>query len=485
MDNTSLEIKLKSLNLKNNPIFAKNDHIKYVQDWRGQYKGDAAAILKPINTIEVSRILKLANENKISVVPQGGNTSLCGAATPDDSGTSIVVSFEKMNKVRQFNKESQTITVESGVVLSQIHDVVEKENLFFPLSLGAQGSCMIGGNLSTNAGGVNVLKYGNTRELCLGLEVVLPSGKIMNLISELKKDNTGYDLKNLFIGAEGTLGIITAATLKLFQLPKMITTLFVEANEISNAVKLLNTFKSNFPDRIESFELMPKSFWEVAKNNIDNIVMPLEKMPEMGVLIDISSFSNNEITPNKNGEVQIIKSIENILEECFEINLISDATICTNENQKRALWSIREAAAESEKKELENSNLIKCLKHDISLPVELIDDFHKDAQIMISNFLPNLKTIYFGHLGDGNLHYNVFGNGSLPDGFEGKGLELTKELYKIVHNYNGSFSAEHGIGQLKKDSLKTHKDEVAYSIMGVIKKQLDPQGIMNPGKVLF
>ena len=265
MKNTSLEIKLNSLNLKHNPIFTKNDHIKYVQDWRGQYKGDAAAILKPINTIEVSRILKFANENKIGVVPQGGNTSLCGAATPDDSGTSIVVSFEKMNKVRQFNKESQTITVESGVVLSQIHDVVEKKNLFFPLSLGAQGSCMIGGNLSTNAGGVNVLKYGNTRELCLGLEVVLPSGKIMNLISELKKDNTGYDLKNLFIGAEGTLGIITAATLKLFQLPKMITTLFVEANEISNAVKLLNTFKSHIPDRIESFELMPKSFWHKFK----------------------------------------------------------------------------------------------------------------------------------------------------------------------------------------------------------------------------
>ena len=198
MDNTSLEIKLKSLNLKHNPIFTKKDHIKYVQDWRGQYKGDAAAILKPINTIEVSDIMKFANENKIGVVPQGGNTSLCGAATPDNSGTSIVVSFEKMNKVRQFNKESQTIIVESGVILSQIHDVVEKENLFFPLSLGAQGSCMIGGNLSTNAGGVNVLKYGNTRELCLGLEVVLPSGKIMNLISELKKDNTGYDLKNPF-----------------------------------------------------------------------------------------------------------------------------------------------------------------------------------------------------------------------------------------------------------------------------------------------
>ncbi len=485
MNNTSLDIKLKSLNLKYNPIFKKNDHTKYVQDWRGQYKGDAVAIFKPVNTMEVSNILKLANENKIGVVPQGGNTSLCGAATPDKSGTSIIVSFEKMNKIRKFNKASQTITVESGVVLSQIHDVVEKENLFFPLSLGAQGSCMIGGNLSTNAGGVNVLKYGNTRELCLGLEVVLPNGQIMNLISELKKDNTGYDLKNLFIGAEGTLGIITAATLKLFQLPKMITTLFVEANEITKAVKLLNIFKSHFPDRIESFELMPKSFWEVAKNNIDNIVMPLQKIPEMGVLIDVSSFSDNEITPNNYGEVRIIKSIENVLEQCFEINLISDATICINESQKRALWSIREAAAESEKKELENSNLIKCLKHDISLPVESINNFHKDAQNMITNFLPNLKTIYFGHLGDGNLHYNIFGNGSMPDGFNGKSLELTKELYEIVHNYNGSFSAEHGIGQLKKDSLKMHKDEVAYSVMKMIKNQLDPKGIMNPGKVLF
>ena len=267
--------------------------------------------------------------------------------------------------------------------------------------------------------------------------------------------------------------------------PEDVRTVFVEADKISNAVELLNIFNSHFPDRIESFELMPKVFWEVANNNIENIKLPFDDLPEMGVLIDVSSFSNNEITPNQNGEIQIIKSIENLLEECFEINLISDATICTNENQKRALWSIREAAAESEKKELESSNLIKCLKHDISLPVESIDSFHKDAQIMISNFLPNLKTIYFGHLGDGNLHYNVFGNGSLPDGFEGKSLELTKELYKIVHNYNGSFSAEHGIGQLKKDSLKTHKDEVAYSIMGLIKKQLDPQGIMNPEKVLF
>ena len=242
MQNNFLDNSLKSLNLKTPPIFDKEEQAKYVKDWREQYVGQAVAVLRPVNTKEVSLILKFAHKNKIDVVPQGGNTSLCGAATPDQSGKSIIISLEKMNNVRAFNKEAQTITVDSGMILSKIHEIVEEQNLFFPLSLGAQGSCMIGGNLSTNAGGVNVLKYGNTRELCLGLEIVLPDGKIMNLLSELKKDNTGYDLKNLFIGAEGTLGIITAATLKLFQLPKMITTLFVEADKISNAIKLLNVF---------------------------------------------------------------------------------------------------------------------------------------------------------------------------------------------------------------------------------------------------
>ena len=485
MQAKDLSVEIKNLKLKNPPLFKEEEHLKYINDWRGQYTGKAAAILRPTNTLEVSAIVKFAYENNISIVPQGGNTSLCGAATPDQSGNSIIVSLEKMNKVRQFNKKAQTITVESGMILSQIHELVEKEDLFFPLSLGAKGSCMIGGNLSTNAGGVNVLKYGNTRELCLGLEVVLPDGKIMNLLSELKKDNTGYDLKNIFIGAEGTLGIITAATLKLFQLPKTITTVFVEADKISNAVELLNIFNSHFPDRIESFELMPKVFWEVANNNIENIKLPFDDLPEMGVLIDISSFSKTEITPNSDGIFPIILTIENVLEECLELNLISNATICTNKSQSQSLWSIREAAAESEKKELENSNLLKCLKHDISLPVESIESFHKEAQIMITNFLPRLKTIYFGHLGDGNLHYNVFGNGSFPDGFEGKGSDLTTELYKIVHKYDGSFSAEHGIGQLKRHNLKSHKNEAAYSLMTIIKKQLDPKGIMNPGKVLY
>ena len=484
MNSINIENNLKSLQLQYPPIFNKMDHEKYVNDWREQYVGKTCAVLRPSNTEEVSNILKFASENNITIVPQGGNTGLCGGATPDKSGNSIIISLEKMNKIRSFNKQAKTITVDAGVILSSIHEKVEQEDLFFPLSLGAKGSCMIGGNLSTNAGGINVLKYGNSRELCLGLEVVLPDGKIMNLLTELKKDNTGYDLKNLFIGAEGTLGIITRATFKLFPLPKKITTFFVEASTIFNALKLLNVLQLEFPGSIESFEIMPNTFWVVAKNNIDNIVMPLEKIPEMGVLVDISSYSNIDIRQNDKGEIPIINKIENILAECLENNLISDATICSNEAQSKALWSIREAGAESEKKELKKSNLIKCLKHDISLPLESIESFHEEAQKMINNFLPNLKTIFFGHLGDGNLHYNVFGNGSLPDGFNGKSIELTEKLYEIVHKYNGSFSAEHGIGQLKKKSLKKHKNNVAYSLMQTIKNQIDPKGIMNPGKIL-
>ena len=433
MNSINIENNLKSLQLQYPPIFNKMDHEKYVNDWREQYVGKTYAVLRPSNTEEVSNILKFASENNITIVPQGGNTGLCGGATPDKSGNSIIISLEKMNKIRSFNKQAKTITVDAGVILSSIHEKVEQEDLFFPLSLGAKGSCMIGGNLSTNAGGINVLKYGNSRELCLGLEVVLPDGKIMNLLTELKKDNTGYDLKNLFIGAEGTLGIITRATFKLFPLPKKITTFFVEASTIFNALKLLNVLQLEFPGSIESFEIMPNTFWVVAKNNIDNIVMPLEKIPEMGVLVDISSYSNIDIRQNDKGEIPIINKIENILAECLENNLISDATICSNEAQSKALWSIREAGAESEKKELKKSNLIKCLKHDISLPLESIETFHEEAQQMINDFLPNLKTIFFGHLGDGNLHYNVFGNGSLPDGFNGKSIELTEKLLSLIH----------------------------------------------------
>ena len=473
------------LSLQNKPVFDKGEHEKYVYDWRGQYHGETIAILKPNDTNEVSSILNFANKHKLAVVPQGGNTGLCGGATPINGQESIVLSTEKINKIRSIDKNTKSLTVESGVILSDIHDYVEKSDLFFPLNLGAKGSCMIGGNLSTNAGGINVLKYGNTRELCLGLEVVLPDGNILDLLSDLKKDNTGYDLKNIFIGAEGTLGIITAATLKLFPLPKIKLTSFAEAKTISNAINLLNIFQHEIPNGIEAFELMPKTFWEVASNNIDNIIMPLDEMPEMGVLIEISSNSEEDAKINSNGSTILNDKLEKILAYSFEKEIITNATICKNNIESQQLWNIRERAAESEKKELEKTGAIKCLKHDISLPLNNIERFHNEAQLMLNNIAPNSRTIYFGHLGDGNLHYNIFGDGNLPDGFNKRSIEITEKLYEIVLKYKGSFSAEHGIGQLRKKSLKIHKNSVAYDLMKNIKNQLDPKNIMNPGKIFI
>ncbi len=474
---------IKDLELKFKPIFKKNEHLKYVNDWRGQYSGSAIAILKPSSSFEVSRILKFANENKISIVPQGGNTSLCGGATPIGNSNSLILSTEKLNKIISIDENSNAITLESGLILSEIHEHVEKKGLFFPLNLGAKGSCMIGGNLSTNAGGINVLKYGNTRDLCLGLEVVLPNGKILNLLGDLKKDNTGYDLKNLFIGAEGTLGVITAATLKLFPLPKLSITTFLETNTINNAIKLLNLFQNEFPYGIEAFELMPDIFWKVANNNIENISLPFGRIPKMGLLIDISSSSDADVKTDKDGSTPLNNKLENILTLAFEKKLIYDAIICKNETERNQLWYIRESAAESEKKELENSTAIKCLKHDISLPLKNIEKFHCEAQKMINDNVSGTRTIFFGHLGDGNLHYNIFGNGELPDGFKNKSTLITEKLYEIVKNNDGSFSAEHGIGQLRKKSLMLHKDPVAYSLMKNIKNQLDPNNIMNPEKI--
>ena len=474
---------LLKLSLINKPIFDKIEHEKYITDWRGQYHGETLGVLKPCNSIEVSNILKFANKFNLAVVPQGGNTGLCGGATPIKGQNAIILSTEKLNKIRTIDKNSKSITVEAGVILSDIHNYVEKFDLFFPLNLGAKGSCMIGGNLSTNAGGINVLKYGTTRELCTGLEVVLPDGQILNLLSNLKKDNTGYDLKNLFIGAEGTLGIITAASLKLFPIPKIKLTAFAEAKSITNAIELLHIFQNEVPFGIEAFELMPKTFWEVASNNIENITIPFESIPQMGVLMEISSTSEEDAKINSNGSTNLYDKLENLLAYSFDKKIITNAIICKNTSESHQLWDIRERAAESEKKELKKRGAIKCLKHDISLPLHNIEKFHNEAQDMLLREVPSSRTIYFGHLGDGNLHYNVFGDGILPDGFNNRSSEITEKIYEIVIKNNGSFSAEHGIGQLRKKSLILHKDPVAYSLMKMIKKQFDPNNIMNPEKI--
>ncbi len=477
--------KIQDLELENAPIFDKNDSIKYTTDWRGQYKGDSIAILKPKNKLEVSNILKFANEHLVSVVPQGGNTSLCGAATPLQNSHSIIVSTEKMDKILDIDKSSMSITVEPGVILSKIHEEVEKLDLFFPLSLGAKGSCVIGGNLSTNAGGINVLKYGNTRELCLGLEVVLPTGKILNLSSNLKKDNTGYDLKNIFIGAEGTLGMITSATMKLFPKAKMRITSYIEVLTIKNSIKLLNLFQNELQNELEAFELMPEVFWEVASNNDNDKFLPFNKMPKMGVLVELATTSSFDTIINHTGSTNLYSKLENVLSKALETGIIQDAIICKNETEKNKFWNLRENAAENEKKELVKSNAKKCLKHDISLPIDKISIFHEKTQKMIESKIKNTRTIFFGHLGDGNLHYNIFGNGKGIDGFENLSAEITDNLYKIISGLKGSISAEHGVGQLKKNSLKKYKDPNSYQLMKDLKFLMDPNNIMNTGKVII
>ena len=360
-----------------------------------------------------------------------------------------------------------------------------KSLIFFPLSLGAKGSCVIGGNLSTNAGGINVLKYGNTRELCLGLEVVLPTGKVLNLSNNLKKDNTGYDLKNIFIGAEGTLGIITSATMKLFPKAKMRITSYIEALTIKNSILLLNLFQNELQNELEAFELMPQVFWEVASNNDKDKFLPFNKMPKMGVLVELATTSTYDITINQTGSTNLHSKLENVLSKALETGIIKDAIICKNETEKNKFWSIRENAAENEKKELARSNSKKCLKHDISLPIDKISVFHERTQKMIEAKIKNTRTIFFGHLGDGNLHYNIFGNGNGKDGFENHSLDITDNLYKIISDLNGSISAEHGVGQLKKDSLKKYKNPNSYQLMKDLKFLMDPNNIMNTGKVII
>ncbi len=475
---------IQNLKLVNKPIFNKLELVKYTTDWRGQYEGDTIAILKPEDKFEISKILKFANENLISVVPQGGNTSLCGAATPLKNSHSIVVSTEKMNKIIKIDKNSMSITLEPGVILSKIHEAVEKLDLFFPLSLGAKGSCVMGGNLSTNAGGINVLKYGNTRELCLGLEVILPTGKILNLSNSLKKDNTGYDLKNIFIGAEGTLGIITSATMKLYPKPKMRITSYIETISINNSIRLLNLFQNELYNELEAFELMPRVFWEVAFNNDNNKFLPFDKMPKMGVLVELATTSTVDTIIDNTGSSILHSKLENVLSKALDLGIVEDAIICKNETEKNKFWAIRENAAENEKKELEKSNAKKCLKHDISIPIDKIEIFHQKTQKMIKSKIKNTRTIFFGHLGDGNLHYNIFGNGNGIDGFENQAVKITDSIYKIINELKGSISAEHGVGQLKKNSLKKYKDHNAYQFMKDLKLLVDPNNIMNTGKVI-
>lgn len=438
---------------------------------RGLFHGRAQMVVKPTTTAEVAGVLKLCNAAGIPVVPQGGNTSLCGGSVPFETGNEIVLSLARMNKVRSIDPLNYTMTVEAGCVLQFLQEEAAKADRYFPLSLAAEGSCMIGGNLSTNAGGTNVLRYGNTRDLTLGLEVVLPDGRIWNGLGSLRKDNTGYDLKHLFVGAEGTLGIITAAVVKLFPKPRDIRTAFCAIRDVDAAIELLQRARAESGDSVETFELIPRLVIDLVLKHMPDCQDPLGDRYDMYTLIELVTTSDND--------TGIEERFEAILGAAMEDGLILDAALAQNEQQRQEFWKLRENASESQK--IEGASI----KHDVSVPVASLPAFYKAAAEAIGKVDENARIVAFGHAGDGNLHYNVAEpEGGDSNAFVNRWDEYNRAVHDVVVSFGGSISAEHGIGRLKREELAHYKDPVALDLMRTLKAAIDPNGIMNPGKVI-
>jgi FAD/FMN-containing dehydrogenase len=442
------------------------DIAPYVTEERDLFHGRSPLVLRPASTEQVAAICKLATEHRIALVPQGGNTGLVGGQTPHNG--EVVISLKRMDKIREIDTASNTMTCEAGVILQVAQQRAAEVDRLFPLSLGAEGSCTIGGNLSTNAGGTTALAYGVAREMALGLEVVLPDGRIMNLLSKLKKDNTGYDLRNLFIGAEGTLGIITAATLKMFPKPRAIETAYVGLKSPAQALKLLSLSQNEAAGTLTSFELLSSTAVDFSIRHGIDVRDPLADKHPWYVLMELSS-------PRDDARA----ALEAILAKALEDGIVDDAVIAANLSQRQAFWKLRDEMSAAQKPEGGS------IKHDISVPVAAVPDFIEQADAAVTKLIPGSRPVPFGHLGDGNLHYNV----SQPIGanaadFLDRWHEVNAVVFDIVLKMGGSISAEHGIGVLKRDELPDVKDKVAIALMRQIKAMLDPLGIMNPGKVL-
>lgn len=438
----------------------------YLVEERGLYQGHSPMVLRPGSTAEVSAICQLASETKTALVPQGGNTGLVGGQTPHHG--EIVLSLRRLDKVRDVDVQSNTMTCEAGVILANAHESAAKVDRLFPLWLGSEGSCTIGGTLSTNAGGIAALSYGIARDLALGLEVVLADGRILNGLSKLKKDNTGYDLRNIFIGAEGTLGIITAATLKLFPKPRSVETAYVGLPSPEAALSLLTLAQTAAASSLTSFELIARIAVEFSVRHGPALRAPLANSYPWYVLMEISA-------PRDDAR----DTLENILGKGMEQGIVEDAVIASNLDQRNAFWKLREVISPAQKPEGGS------IKHDVSVPVASVPQFLKEADAAIAKLLPGARPVPFGHLGDGNIHYNV----SQPVGadkaaFLARWHDVNSVVHAIVAKYHGSISAEHGIGFLKHDDLPGVKDPVAIEVMRSIKHVLDPLNILNPGKVL-
>ena len=454
------------------------DTESFLTDWHGQYRGRSLAVVMPETTEQVSQVMALADAHDIVVVPQGGNTGFMGGATPDDAGNSILLSLRRMNRIREIDATNMSMTVEAGCVLQTLHDTTEKQGLYFPLNLAAKGSCTIGGNLGTNAGGLNVVRYGTTRELTLGVEVVLMGGRVLNLLGGLRKDNTGYDLRHLFVGSEGTLGVITAATMKLFPQPVARATSFAEVRDVSAAVELLHRLQAASGGGVEAFELIPADILHVVFHHFPEIPQPLATRGAMNVLMEIGSSNPASGIADDSGETPLQTIMQETLATAFEDGLVIDATIATSEAQRRALWDVRENAPESHKRSR------GVARSDISLAQSSLAPFYEDMVAAVKTVDPTIRICGYGHLGDGNLHFNLVADERSNSEFDSKKDQLYELIYEHVAKYNGSISAEHGIGQTKRAQLAKVKAPEVLDVMRAIKASIDPKNLMNPGKVI-
>jgi FAD/FMN-containing dehydrogenase len=452
-------------------VLTDGDLTPWVQDWRKRETGKALAVVRPGSTPEVAAVVKACAEARVSIVPQGGNTGMVVGSTPDASGTQVVLSLTRMNKVRTLDAGNLTITVDAGCVLQNLQEACEKAGFLFPLSLASEGSCTIGGNLGTNAGGTQVVRYGNTRDLCLGLEVVTAQGEIWDGLSGLRKDNTGYDLRHLFIGSEGTLGVITGATMKLYPMPKSQLTAFAAVPSLEAALQLLGLAHEHLGSGLTGFEVMGQfALGLVAKHFPQQRVPFWQEHPWCVVLEN----SDNE------SEAHARECFERLLEAAMEAGCVVDAVVAESMAQAHALWHIRESIPMAQAEEGLN------IKHDISINVSRIPEFVTETNALLLERFPGARMVVYGHLGDGNLHYNVQApeNQDQARFLNEQEMPMNALVYEAVDRYRGSISAEHGVGSLKVNTLPKHKSPVALGMMRAIKQGLDPLNLMNPGRVL-
>ena len=442
----------------------------FEQDWRRRWHGRARAIVRPASTPEVAQVLSRCAAHGVPVVPQGGNTGLVGGGVPDGSGTQVLLSLRRLNRIRAIDVANLTLTAEAGCVLQQVQEAAQAQKLLFPLSLAAEGSCTIGGNLATNAGGTQVLRFGNARDLCLGLEVITPRGEVWEGLSGLRKDNTGYDLRGLYIGSEGTLGVITAATLKLWPQPASVTTAMAACASLQDCVTLLDLARRRLDAALTGFEVMNGFSLALVARHFPQIARPL---PEVAWTV---LLQQSDAQPESAARVRI----EALLEEALEAGCIHDAAIAQSLAQSRTMWHLRESIPLAQAEEGLN------IKHDISVPVSAIPEFVARTDGALAARWPGIRFVNFGHLGDGNLHYNV----QAPEGADGGAFlrdhehDVNGVVYDAVQACGGSISAEHGVGSLKRDELPARKSPVALQLMRAVKAALDPEGRMNPGRVL-